>query len=438
MRASLRAALATACLSLWAASGIAGAAEPLRYDVERFDAQDLEDASSSGRTLDLHFFGKSHTVKMEPSELRSKRFRVAGGSLEGLHRIHPGAPRTFRGRLEGEPDSIVRLSTTRSGIRGYMKSSEGWVFFDPLRTAEARTGDVEGPVEHKVYTEADIDTKFEGLCAEVHLDSAEIEPAQERASEPQGEAGTAAAAGLRVFELAVDADVEFFLTYGSDATAEIEATLNMVDGIFEAEIGLTIDLVSVNVWQSEPDPYSATDGSILLNELRFHWNTNHGGITRDAAHLFTGKNLDSNTVGMAYVDVVCNSPSFSYAVSQDLNSDVLMPLLVAHELGHNLGANHDLSGSTPRYIMYPSLGIQNLDEFSATSKADITEHIDAVSCLALADGSGSSDPPAPTGGGGGGGPVDPLLILAAGCALWARWRSRTRQPPAAQPGGPGA
>ncbi|HVR75801.1 MAG TPA: hypothetical protein VMT52_15830, partial [Planctomycetota bacterium] len=137
MQAFLRAALATVCLGLWAASGIAGAAEPLSYDVERFDARDLEDASSSGRTLDLHFFGKSHRVKMEPSVLRSTRFRVSGGSLEGLHRIHPGAPRTFRGRLEGEPDSIVRLSTTRSGIRGYMKSSEGWVFFDPLRTAEA-------------------------------------------------------------------------------------------------------------------------------------------------------------------------------------------------------------------------------------------------------------------------------------------------------------
>ncbi|HVR76528.1 MAG TPA: zinc-dependent metalloprotease, partial [Planctomycetota bacterium] len=306
------------------------------------------------------------------------------------------------------------------------------------------TGDVEGPVEHKVYTEADIDTKFDGLCAAVHLDAADIEPAQEDASEPREGGGTAAAGQLRVFELAVDADVEFFAAYGSEATAEIEATLNMVDGIFEAEIGLTIDLVSVNVWQSEPDPYTATNGSTLLGQLRSYWNEDNAGIARDAVHLFTGKDLDGSTVGIAYVSVVCNK-STAYAVSQDLASDVLMPLLVAHELGHNLGSGHDTTGSSPRYIMYPSLGFTNLDEFSAASKTSIGDYIDSVSCLALADdGSGSTDPIEPIeptgggGGGGGGGPVDPLLILAAGWALWARSRTRTRRPPAAERGGSGA
>jgi predicted Zn-dependent protease len=242
---------------------------------------------------------------------------------------------------------------------------------------------------------------------------------------------------MRVFELAVDADFEFYSTHGGGTLAEIESTLNIVDGIFQTDLNLTLQLVSSHIWDAEPDPYTSTSSGTLLQEFRNHWNANFAGVTRDAAHLFTGKDLDGATVGIAYVGVVC-STNVAYSLSQDLASDALMPLLVAHEVGHNLGANHDPDSSPVRYIMYPSLSLSNLDEFSDLSKTEIGTYTGGVTCLALADPNDPGDPPpgggggtgGGGGGGGGGGPVDPLLlVLLAGGALCSRRAARGRPAP---------
>ncbi len=422
----LRLAVVAVCFAPAIARGGDSILQPRTFDVETFDAGATEEAARTGSPINFHFFGKSHRIVLEPSEVRSRDFHEQAGSTGDLRTVYSQAARTFKGHLVDEPESVVRLSRGRNGLRGYVKSSEGWTFIEPLAsagTALSTLGVESGSGQHKVYTEDDIDTSFLGHCAE----PVTIESGDPGSRSPGSNVGAndpiTSPAQLRVLELAIDADVEFYAIYGADSTTEIESIVNMVDGIYEAELGITIQIVSLNVWQSEPDPYTSTDSGSLLGELRTEWNSEQGAITRDATHLFTGKELDGSTVGIAYVSVVC-STSVSYALSQDLASDVLMPLLVAHEIGHNLGANHDASGSSPRYVMYPSLGFSNLDEFSTLSKTDIADYVDGVSCLAL-DGGGVniSDPPpggGNGGGGGGGGPVDPVLlvILGGGALAW--------------------
>jgi hypothetical protein len=78
----------------------------------------------------------------------------------------------------------------------------------------------------------------------------------------------------------------------------------------------------------------------------------------------TDTNLDGSTVGIAYVRVF-GIPSVSYSINQHLASDLLMPILLAHETGHNLGLDHRPSGEDPRTIMYESLSVNNLPEFHA-------------------------------------------------------------------------
>ena len=404
-----------------------GQLAPNRYDVEIFDTRAVEDAAMTGQTVDLSFFGRTHRIVLESSEVRSPRFAEKAGSLGDLRNVYSAPAKTFKGHIENEPSSIVRLTSTPNGLRGYVKSSEGWAFIEPLAptgTQPLRIG--ASGFDHKVFTESDIPASFLGTCAEP-LKIENAEPGQPVSTErPVRQSGaTTSSAELRIFEMAVDADAEFYAVYGDQSTAEIESILNMVDGIYEAELGLSIEIVSANVWQAEPDPYTSTDSGTLLGEFRSYWNNNHSGINRDAAHLFTGKELDGSTVGIAYVSVVC-STSVAYGLSQDLQSDTLMPLLVAHEVGHNLGANHDASGSSPRYIMYPSLGFTNLDEFSTTSKSDVADYVDSVSCLELDGGGGSniSDPPGGGGGGGGGGPVDPIVLAVLGASWIAHRRAK--------------
>jgi hypothetical protein len=399
---------------------------PRSYDLERFDPRAVEEAAASGRPLVLRFFGEAHRVRIEPSEVRSRRFEASAGAPGAERALLLGRGTTFKGSLEGEPDSMVRLSIGARGIRGLIKSSRGWTFIEPAPGAAAAAG------QHRVFTDGDLDPDDSALCAEpVVLDAAsglegpaEEEPSARVVARPAGE--------LRVLELAVDADFEFYSTYQGGTLAEIEGIVNLVDGIYEAEIGISVEIVSVQVRDAEPDPYTSTNPGTLLGELRSHWNANHGGIARDAVHLFTGKDLDSSTVGIAYLSVVCSTGS-AYGLSQDIGSDAIMPLVVAHEMGHNLSANHDATGTTPRYIMYPSIGSQNLDEFSSESKAAIEAFVGGVSCLALDDGEPPPDPPPepppepepepepeppPRKGGGGGGPIDPLaLAIVLGVCL---------------------
>jgi len=402
---------------------------PRAYDVENFDVATLEESARTRTPVTLWYFGKAHRLLLEPSTVRSRSYREAAGSLGALRTVYTTPARTFKGKLVDDPTSIVRLTSTERGLRGLVKSAEGWVFFEPVASNPANAVESGDPVAHKVFTEGDIDANYLGLCAEpVLLDAS---PGPTSAAAPPPDEPTTGAADLRVLQLAVDADVEFFQAHGANSTNEIESTVNMVSGIYEAELGITVELSSVNVWEAEPDPYTSSDANTLLSEERSHWNTNNDAVTRDTVHLFTGKDLTGSTVGIAFLSVACDA-SVAYGLSQDLDSDVLMPLLVAHEMGHNLGASHDSTDSVPRYIMYPSLGLSTVDEFSAPSKTAISTYVAGTSCLTMQNGGTTTPPPGSgggTGGGGGhgGGPVDPItLAMAAGVMALELWGHRTR------------
>ena len=63
-------------------------------------------------------------------------------------------------------------------------------------------------------------------------------------------------------------------------------------------------------------------------------------MARDLAHLWTGRDLEGTTVGLAYVGVVCRSQGYSYGVSQRMASVPAKYVLTAHEIGHNFNACH--------------------------------------------------------------------------------------------------
>jgi hypothetical protein len=406
--------------------GLAGpvqAASPDSYNIELLDADALEDAVRKGRTCTLHYFGEEHELVLEPVNLRSSHFRVQSGSQAT---VLADPPRTYKGTIVGKPNSHVRLSTGIDGIRGCIRDEDGWTFIEPAKVAQQVV-----PEAHKVYTDLDLDGLSLGRCSEP-IRAASVDPSASTGSHAltphvglESSPAIVPAGEFMVLELAVDVDVEFFLTYGNNWLAEIEAILNVVDGIYQAELGITIEIVMARAWEVEPDPYNETESGRLLQEFRNHWNVNEGAVARDVVHLFTGKNLDNNIVGIAHVGAVC-SQTVGYALSQDLASDALMPLLVSHEIGHNLDADHDPQSDPVHRIMYPFLG-GNVDEFSDESKASIDNYVGNVSCLANtqdeAGGGASTDTGG--GGGGGGGPLDPLTLVVIGGAL--AWSQRARR-----------
>ena len=109
-------------------------------------------------------------------------------------------------------------------------------------------------------------------------------------------------------------------------------------------------------------------------------------MRRDAAQLFTGKDIDNNVIGIAYLGAICGTQSSYGVVESNFGGCTALACktdLSAHELGHNWNADH-CSCSTPPYTMNPSItGANRFAPF--TSIPEITAYRDTRSCLDIGD-----------------------------------------------------
>jgi len=163
--------------------------------------------------------------------------------------------------------------------------------------------------------------------------------------------------GPFITELAIDADYDYFLHYGSVSGVEnqINSIINTVNAQYERDLNIRHVITTIIVRTAEPDPYTSTDATTLLNQFRNHWAISQGAVHRDMAQLFTGKQLDSTVIGVAWrgevggTQTVCGALGYSVVESDcffSCNSFAAKTDLSAHELGHNWGADHCSCGST--------------------------------------------------------------------------------------------
>jgi hypothetical protein len=161
--------------------------------------------------------------------------------------------------------------------------------------------------------------------------------------------------------------------------------MNNVDGIFSMQLGVQLNINRIDTFAANDDPFTdESDAGALLDELTdYRFATpeqNANGLT----HLFTGRDLDTTTVGIAYSGALC-SRRFGAGLTQGTHSVTMDSLIAAHEIGHNFGAPHDgTSGSaceseTGDFLMAPQLN--GSDEFSACSITQMQDDVSAASCI---------------------------------------------------------
>jgi hypothetical protein len=201
-------------------------------------------------------------------------------------------------------------------------------------------------------------------------------------------AGLGTGSCFSIAELAFDCDFECYQLNGSsvpNTVANIDAVLNAMNVIYARDVQIEHILTATIVRASEPDPYPSFDPYAILDAFVTEWNANQGSISRGAAHLAVGKEMDGNIIGLAYVGVYCNV-GWAYGLTQWNLSFSGRVGVLAHELGHNWAAPHCLDPSC--VVMCGAC-----QEFGPITSGVIMNYRDAIGCLTASSGYGQPVPP---------------------------------------------
>lgn len=272
--------------------------------------------------------------EMALKSVRSPGFRVrrdtGGGAFSD---VQVSGPRTYRG-LSTDGAASVAASVTEAGLTAVIYLADARWYVQPLSEAIERST----PDTYVVYRPEDV-IPGEGRCGTV------VPPDfMQRLGEMEQTPG-AAGSGVRVAEIAFDADVEYFVLLGNseqNVVDDIENIMNNVEFQYDSQLGIQYEITEIIIRTMEPDPYTQTLASSLLNQFANRWNSPpENQIQRDVAHLFTGKNLQAPTLGISFLSTICNESS-AYGLSESRFTGTLSRRidLTTHELGHGWSAPH--------------------------------------------------------------------------------------------------
>ena len=164
---------------------------------------------------------------------------------------------------------------------------------------------------------------------------------------------------IRTMRLAQSVTAEYSNYFGATSSAQVDlvvaavnATLTRCNGVYENDLALHLNLIanttSVFYYNPSTDPYSAASSmSSWNNQLQNTLTSVIGAANYDIGHLFgaSGGGGNAGCIGCVCVDNSKGSGITSPAdgIPKGDNFDIDY---VAHEVGHQLGANHTFSMSS--------------------------------------------------------------------------------------------
>jgi hypothetical protein len=166
--------------------------------------------------------------------------------------------------------------------------------------------------------------------------------------------GTSAAADRsgdcqkRTYRLALACTGEYATFHGgaTQALAAMNTTMNRVNGVFEREFSVRMNLIANNssiiYTNGATDPYTNNDGYVMLDENQTNIDNVIGFANYDVGHVFS-----TGGGGVAFLGCLCSSIKAEGVTGRgNPIGDGFDIDYVAHEMGHQLGANHTFNANT--------------------------------------------------------------------------------------------
>ncbi len=379
------------------------------YDLIKLDPRAAATQIRKTGRMNLNTSRRHFDLQLERYDMRSGDYIAQTIGANGQVRKLPKLPtETYKGSVLGIEGAQARMAVKDASVEGAIITANERFFIQPARSLSKSAGEDEFVFYESSELIEDAGSCGVTLADEVAQQAVNTDIHSKLSEIAQSSTPVTSLSPLKIVRFATDADAEYVMALGGAAQAntQIINIMNMVDGIYQVQIGITFQIVFQNTWlDAATDPYASTAPSTLLSEFRNNWNANFSNVQRNLAHLWTGKDLDSTTIGIASLAVVCRSPQSAYGLSQRFPVDASNPVtaqtvvLTAHEIGHNFSAVHtnqvdpnvprDMGQTCEKTIMLAT--INNGSAFCPFSRSQIIGHANAYSsCLT------DSSSPAPT------------------------------------------
>lgn len=251
----------------------------------------------------------------------------------------------FRGQIAGQPGSHAFVSITSDGtVNGYVSKPGGQRLF-----LAGRQSNVAGGGGITLTPELAIP----GLLGDVPSCGTDHSHDLRVNLLPTVAAGINPNPTPRVLFVAIDTDQAFYQLFNDESAAQayIVQLIAAISDIYIRDFGAKLILSFSRLWPAGGEPFSAQS----LSGFADYWTINEDPSPYHLIHLMSGRR-DTPYGGIAYVAGSCSG--FAYGISAFMLGSFPTPVglphlgnwdivVVAHEMGHNMGTFHTHDGYNP-------------------------------------------------------------------------------------------
>ena len=268
---------------------------------EIYSLSSCTEANGRPRRCSVHIHdenGNPKTVDLRPHSVRSpEKFQVLVQKPSGqIVQADPGQETTYLG-TDNDGHAVAASVVDDTITMTTFRSSGDTLHIEPI-DGNGLPG-LGSEKKYAVYTNKDVIERSDKVCGamavpgrklgddnEENIDEMHYHPFHHHGhlrGETHSNERRLASGPISIANLAVDADYEYYLDYGSAVSDRIENVINTVNIQYEWEVGITHSITTILVRTSVNQPYTSTDATTLLNQFRSEWNSNQAGVDRDVA-----------------------------------------------------------------------------------------------------------------------------------------------------------